>query len=155
MGRRGPLPNGVTPIRDGVTDQQVSPSSRGGRPKAPRKPDWLDEYGSRVWDRLIAELEPLGILNPSHRELLAAYCQIASVSFAAWKQLTPNRERGPDILVPGRDARDSQIRAKPWGILRESAALLDTLSKSLLTSPAALMRADLPSFEDDDESDLD
>jgi phage terminase small subunit len=115
----------------------------------------LDEYGSRVWDRLVDELEPQGILNPSQRELLAAYCQIASVNVAAWKELSPNRERGPDILVAGRDDRDSQVRSKAWGILRESAALLDKLSRSLLTSPAALMRAELPAFEDDDESDLD
>lgn len=155
MGKRGPLPRGVTPIRAELGHRQAPTSSRGGRPLAPRRPVWLDEYGSRVWDRLIAELEPLGILNPSHRELLAAYCAVASVNFAAWKELSPNKGRGPDILVPGRDDRDSQVRSKAWGILRESAALLDTLSKSLLTSPAALMRAELPSFEDDDESDLD
>ena len=155
MGKRGPLPKGVAPIRAGIDRRQVSASSRRERPKAPRKPEWLDQYGSRVWDRLIAELEPLGIINPSQRELLAAYCAVASVNFAAWKQLSPNKERGPDILVAGRDDRDPQVRSKAWGILRESAALLDNLSKSLLTSPAALMRAKLPLFEDEDVSDLD
>ena len=108
-----------------------------------------------MWDRLIAELEPLGILNPSQRELLAAYCAIASVNFAAWKVLSSSKKRGPEILVAGRDGRDSQVRSKAWGILRESAALLDTLSKSLLTSPAALLRAELPPFEDEDVSDFD
>ena len=155
MGRRGPLPSGVTPIRAGIGRRHASTSSRRGRPVAPRKPEWLDEYGSRVWDRLVVELEPLGILNPSQRELLAAYCQIASVNFAAWKEISPNKAQGPDILVAGRDDRDSLVRSKAWGILRESAALLDRLSKSLLTSPAALMRAELPPLEDEDESDLD
>jgi len=88
-----------------IHHRPTKPPSGGWRPIRPRKPDWFDEYGSRVWDRIVTELEPLGILNPAQRELLAAYCEVASVNFAAWKELTPSKERGPDVLVAGRDQR--------------------------------------------------
>lgn len=155
MEKHGASLGNVSPIRAEIHHRPTKPPSGGWRPIRPRKPDWLDEYGSRVWDRTVAELEPLGILNPSHRELLAAYCEVASVNFAAWKELTPNKERGPEVLVAGRDQRDEHVRSKAWGILRESAALLDKLSKSLVLSPSALMRAELPYFDNEDESDLD
>ena len=58
-------------------------------PVAPVKPRWLDRYAASVWDRLVRELEPLGMLNPATRELLIAYCQAASVNFNAYKADRP------------------------------------------------------------------
>ena len=155
MGERGPLPKNVTPIRADVGHQPAPARTRRARPVAPPKPSWLDDYGSRVWDRLVAELEPLGVLNPSHRELMIAYCEAASVNKRAWQQLMTNKRRGPDVLTPGRNPADDMVRAKAWGIVRESAALLDKLAKSLIASPAALLRAEIPEFYDEDEDDLD
>lgn len=155
MGSRGPLPQNVTPIRAEVGHRPAATRARRARPVAPSKPPWLDEYGGRVWDRVVAELEPMGVLNPAHREILAAYCMAASANRRAWELLTPNKRRGPDVLVAGRHPDDDAVRSKAWGILRESAAVLDRLSKSLLTSPAAMLRAEIPDMSDDDDSDLD
>lgn len=155
MGSRGPLPQNVTPIRAEVGHRPAPARTRRARPAAPSRPDWLDEYGARVWDRLIAELEPLGVLNPAQREIIAAYCMAASVNRSAWRELTPNKRRGPDILQAGRHPEDDLVRSKAWGILRESAALLDRLSRSLLTSPASLLRADIPDWTLPDDADLD
>jgi hypothetical protein len=104
----------------------------------------------------VTELEPLGMLNPTTREILATYCVTASVNFNAYKAMTPNKKRGPDVIVPG--ARNGEpVRSKSWGIFRESAALLESLGKALvLPHPNTLLRAELPSeFDEDDESDLD
>ena len=57
-----------------------------------------------------------------------------------------------------RGARNGEpVRAKVWGIVRESSKLLDQLARALvIPHPAALLRAELPEDADaDDESDLD
>ncbi|KKL12243.1 hypothetical protein LCGC14_2537710 [marine sediment metagenome] len=155
MGKSGPLPRNVSPIRADVGHRPAPARSRRARPTPPSAPNFLDDYALRVWDRIIRELEPLGILNPSQRELLAAYCEVASVNRNAIIALTPNKRRGPDVNVPGANRGDRAVRNPAWMTLRESSALLTRMSSALLTSPAALMRAELPDYEDDDESDLD
>ena len=96
------------------------------------------------------------MLNPATRELMISYCEAASVNFNAYRALTPNRRQGPDVLEANY-RNDGLVRAKAWGILRESAKLLDQLGRSLvLPNPSALLRAELPDEVDtDDESDLD
>ncbi len=155
MPARGPQPKNVTPIRADVGHRPAPARSRRARPTPPVAPRWLDTYARRVWDRVVAELEPLGVLNPSQREVLAAYCEVASVHFNAYKAMTPNRERGPDVLAAGSNRSDRAVRNPAWATMRESARLLTEMSKILLTNPASLMRAELPDYTDDDESDLD
>jgi P27 family predicted phage terminase small subunit len=155
MGERGPLPQNVTPITAEVGHRPAPARSRRARPVPPTRPDFLDDYALRVWDRLVRELEPLGILNPSQREILAAYCEVASVNRNAYLAMVASKRRGPDVEVPGSNRADRAVRNPAWATLRESAALLTRMSSHLLTSPAALMRAELPDYSDADESDLD
>ena len=160
MGARGVLPKKRSHLelvgKEGTHRPPKKTSRPRPRPVAPIKPRWLDRYAASVWDRLVRELEPLGMLNPTARELMISFCTTASVNFNAYKALTPNRRRGPDVLDRGR--REGElVRAKAWGILRESSKLLDQLGRSLvIPNPAALLRAELPEEHDpDDESDLD
>ena len=155
MGKKGPLPKNVSPIRADVGHRPAPSRSRRARPMAPQVPPWLDDYAARVWKRVVAELEPLGVLNPSQREILAAYCEVASVNHSAYREIMTNKHRGPDVSVPGANRGDRAVRHPAWMTLRESSALLTRMSTVLLTNPAALMRAELPDYEDDDESDLD
>ena len=108
-----------------------------------------------MWDRVVGELEPLGILNPSMREILVVYCQAASVNFNAWKALSQSKKDGPKILVASRRGDGARVKNPVLTVFNQSARLLDQLSKSLLTSPAALMRAEIPEHHLEDESDLD
>ncbi len=89
------------------------------------------------------------------REILIVYCEVASVNFAAWKVLSPSDNDGPEILIPSAREDGAQVKNPVLTILNQSAALLDQLSKSLLTNPAALLRAEIPERPTDDESDLD
>jgi P27 family predicted phage terminase small subunit len=68
------------------------------RPARPRKPAWLTDYGGRVWDTVVTELEPLGLLSPVDRDVLAAYCDMASFAKQARDQL-----RREGITRRGRD----------------------------------------------------
>ena len=49
---------------------------------APEPPDWLDDEGRHEWQRVIDDLEPLGLLKNSDRGVLVAYCEAWS-RFAA------------------------------------------------------------------------
>ena len=42
---------------------------------APTAPDWLDGEGRDEWDRVVDDLEPLGLLKNSDRAVLAAHCE--------------------------------------------------------------------------------
>jgi phage terminase small subunit len=53
---------------------------------APEPPDFLDDEGRAEWDRVIADLEPLGLLKNSDRGTLVAYCEAWSRFVAAVKQ---------------------------------------------------------------------
>ncbi len=142
----------VTPIR-GRPESGPAPVQR-RRTRAPVKPRWLDPYASREWNRVVAELEPLGILNPSMREILTVYCEVASVNLAVWKTVSGNKD-GPEILIPSARKDGAQVKNPVLTVLNQSARLLDQRSRSLLTNPAALMRAETPDLETGDESNLD
>ncbi|MCH7583294.1 MAG: hypothetical protein IIC72_11770 [Acidobacteria bacterium] len=103
---------------------------------------------------MVAELEPLGILNPSMREILTVYCEVASVNLAVWKTVSGNKD-GPEILIPSARKDGAQVKNPVLTVLNQSARLLDQRSRSLLTNPAALMRAETPDLETGDESNLD
>ena len=96
---------------------------------------------------MVAELEPLGILHPSMREvLLTVYSEVAPVNLAVWKTVSGNKD-GPEILIPSARKDGAQVKNPVLTVLNQSARLLDKLSKSLLTNPAALMHAETPDLD--------
>lgn len=48
----------------------------------PECPDWLDEEAKAEWERVVPELEQMGLLSPADRAALAAYC----TAWSRWKQ---------------------------------------------------------------------
>ena len=52
---------------------------------APTAPDWLDSEGADEWDRVVSDLEPLGLLKNSDRAVLVAHCEAWSRFVAAAK----------------------------------------------------------------------
>ena len=53
---------------------------------APEPPDFLDDEGRQEWERVIADLEPLGLLKNSDRGVLTAYCEAWSRFAAAVRE---------------------------------------------------------------------
>src|SRR6476469_7002343 len=53
---------------------------------APTAPDWLDSEGADEWDRVVSDLEPLGLLKNSDRAVLVAHCEAWSRYVTAVKQ---------------------------------------------------------------------
>lgn len=47
-------------------------------PIAPEPPDWLDEEARTEWNRVVPDLESMGLLSRIDRSALAAYCSVWS-----------------------------------------------------------------------------
>ena len=53
------------------------------RQGAPDKPDDLSPVASEEWDRIVPELDRLGILSPLDRTMLVVYCEAVAIHDAA------------------------------------------------------------------------
>lgn len=154
MGRRGPLPkqypDNVTRIRSDVTHSTPKTGKRKPRVRRPLKPPWLDDYGGRVWDRVIKELEPLGLLSTVDREILAAYCDTASFAKEARSRLMRQ-----GVIIVGQKGED--VKNPAWQIFREASGKISELGSKLALNPSARLRilAELDLLDDEDDTDLD
>ena len=119
----------------------------GGRPaKAPARPSWLSPFGARVWDRVVTEYEPLGVLSPVDRDVLAAYCDAAAFT-----------KEARDLLVADglmrRGQRGETVKNPMFQVWRQAISVVESLGSTLGLNPSSRLRllADLP----DDYDDLD
>jgi P27 family predicted phage terminase small subunit len=119
------------------------------RPKPPARPSWLSPFGRRVWDRIVTELEPLGVLSVVDRDVLAAYCDAAAFAKDARDQI-----RIDGLAVPGQ--RGERVKHPLFQVWTQSVGLVEKLGTKLALNPSARLRllAEVPDDADDD-SDLD
>ena len=83
------MARGRRPKPTAVKRLEGNPGKRGlnalePRPKkgAPACPDWLEDDAKAEWERLLPQVESLGLLTGIDMAAFAAYCQ----SFARWKE---------------------------------------------------------------------
>ena len=154
MGRRGPIPRqypaNVARLRSGVSHSSPKTPTRKARPKPPARPSWLSPFGRRVWDRVVKELEPFGLLSVVDRDTLAGYCDAAGFAREARDQI-----RRDGLTVRGQNGEP--VRHPAFMMWRQSLALVESLGSKLALNPSARLRllADLPNDLDDDDDDLD
>ena len=83
------------------------------RQRAPDKPDDLSPVASEEWDRIVPELDRLGILSPLDRTMLVVYCEAVEIYTLA---LAKVRESG--VLIKGDEplplSERSPIICKRW-----------------------------------------
>ena len=154
MGRRGPIPrkypDNLARLRSGVSHSQTKDATRKLRPKPPARPSWLSPFGARVWNRVVRELEPLGLLSVVDRDTLAGYCDAASFARDARGQI-----RREGLTVRGQNGE--MVRHPAFMIWRQSLAMVESLGKLLALNPSARLRMlhELDAQDLDDDSDLD
>ena len=151
MGRRGPIPkqhpNHLARLRSGMTHSTPAAASRKPRPVAPTRPDWLTPFGQQVWDRVVRELEPLGLLAPVDGDILAAYCDAASFACQARDRLVAD-----GITQTGQ--KGETVKHPLWAVWRQSVAVIESLGTRLGLNPSSRLRMlheldDLDLFDDD------
>lgn len=117
------------------------------RPEAPKCPSYLPAEGKQIWNQVVAELNPKGVLATVDGPSLEAYCMSLVVFRKAARQLTKS------ILRSGR--RSGEIRKHPAAqIMRESAQLVKAFAREFGLTPLARESLSVPELSDDELEDI-
>lgn len=141
MGERGPLPVPYARRRN-----KRRGAGRHVDVLAPEMPAGLSDEAQAEWQRIVPELEAMGLLTTVDRGVLMRYCQ----AWADW--VTANEKLAASgMLIRGR--RDTLVRNPLWLLRNDAEAVLSDLGKQLGLTPAARLRQDIkhdmPEEEDD------
>ncbi len=99
-------------------------------------PTGLAEEAQAEWNRVVPELESIGLLATVDRGVLMRYCQ----AWADWLALN-ERLAASGMLIRGR--RDTLVRNPLWLLRNDAEAVLSDLGKQLGLTPAARLRQDI------------
>ena len=131
MGQKGPLP--IPHARRRNKREDVGNAVRVGSPTPPRN---LKGEARAEWQRVVPELEAIGVLAVMDRAVLIRYC----MAWAEWCDLQKKVEE-TGMLIKGR--LDTLVR-NPLVLLRNDAGrTLADLGKELALTPNARLRAGL------------
>ncbi len=72
---RPPLPTKLKLLNGNPGKRPLPENEPKPREGVPTRPAWLLPEAKREWNRLVAELEPIGLLTKVDRATLAAFCQ--------------------------------------------------------------------------------
>ncbi|WP_079025201.1 phage terminase small subunit P27 family [Streptomyces leeuwenhoekii] len=148
MGARGPVgqPDNVRALR-GNPGGRPAPARVTAPPGVPDAPEWLDAEALAEWDRIVPDLDRLGVLAKVDRAALATYC-------AAWsKFVAAERLLQDDDLVAERRAGNGPAKHPGWQVWREAATTVAALAKELFITPNARLRSVKPEGDEHDEGD--
>ena len=131
MGKRGPLP--VPHARRRNKREAIANAVKVG---SPTRPSELAGEARSEWDRVVPELEAIGVVAVVDRAVLIRYC----TAWAEWCDLQEKIDK-TGMLVKGR--LDTLVR-NPLVLLRsEAERTLADLGKELTLTPNARLRAGL------------
>jgi P27 family predicted phage terminase small subunit len=107
----------------------------------------LTPFGRQVWDRVVRELEPLGLLAPVDGEVLAVYCDAAAFAREARDQLVAD-----GLTQIGQ--KGEAVKHPVWQIWRQSVSVLESVGSRLGLNPSTRLRM-LHELDDADDYDHD
>lgn len=113
----------------------------------PACPKWLDDEAVAEWERIVPELERLGMLATIDRAELAAYCQSWSEYVAATKLV---REQG--TIVPSKQGTQKNpncaVQNEAWARFHKTAIMfgLNPSSRSTMVAPGVSKGGRLEAF---------
>lgn len=84
MRGRKPIPSKIHLLQGGKEKTHRAENKQEPKPKAeiPKCPKHLDKEARQEWNRMVKELEPLGLLTNLDKTVFAIYCE----SFSTWAQ---------------------------------------------------------------------
>jgi P27 family predicted phage terminase small subunit len=129
VGERGPVP--IPHARRRNKRLNAGKRIAVARPAMPRK---LQGEARTEWNRVVPEIEGMGLLATVDRGVLIRYCR----AWADWCQLDENLQ-ATGLLVQGRHS--GLVRNPLWLMRSDIEATLSDLGKQLGLTPAARLRA--------------
>jgi P27 family predicted phage terminase small subunit len=103
-----------------------------------------------VWNRVVKELEPFGLLSPADRETLAGFCDAASFAKLARDQILSD-----GVTVKG--GRGELLKHPAFMVWQQATSKVESLGTKLALNPSSRLRllAELEEPDDDPDSLLD
>ncbi len=149
MGRRGPPPKPThlkliagNPGKRPLNAREPKPPK--GRPRCP---DWLSVETRKVWKRLVATLEAMGLLTAADGDAVAAYAQ----TYVRWRKAEEFLEKRGEVY-PIRDEK-GQLRCMQQfpqvAIARNLLLVLKAYQQEFGLTPAARSRISMPADDRD------
>ena len=147
MGKRGPAPKPTVlrliegnPSRRPLNKHEPQP-----RPIRPACPKWLTPDARKEWNRIVPELERMGLLTVVDGAALSAYCQEWGRYVDAQAQIG----RYGLLLKP---TASGYIQQSPYlSIARKSLQAVRALASEFGLTPAARTRIQVPKGETEDD----
>jgi P27 family predicted phage terminase small subunit len=132
MSRRGPQ---RTPTKTLERRGSWLAKMRTGEPELSRKmppcPDWLDADAHAEWERVVVELEAMGIVGATDYAVLTGYCQ----SWSQFKQASEMLAIDGSLHKP---RTDGEVRRNPITfILKDSRESMLRFARELGLSPSS------------------
>lgn len=133
MGNRGPAktPTRLRVLRGETRPSQINRAEPEPLDAPPEPPSDLDDLARAVWDRIIHDFGPTGVIRRVDTDALRCYCEAVSRYVEAARLL---RQSGP--LIKG--ARQGDLVRNPLHlIVRDNADLMRMYARELGLTPAA------------------
>lgn len=142
MGRRGPPPKpsaqkklAGTFRKDRAAKREMAPP-----PGTPPRPDWLDAEGRKEWDRVVPQLEALGVLSEIDGAMLADYCAAHALAVKATRAY---QKQGLTVTINGQRLKNPNIK-----IAQEARAQARLLAGEFGLSPSSRSRVSTAAAEE-------
>lgn len=124
MGKRGPAPKptALRVIEGNRGKRPVNKAEPKPSPIRPTRPEWMLPEAKREWNRVVPELERMGLLTVVDRAALAAYCQAYARGVDAERLL---RKKGMSFTTPNgyeQQRPEVAIAMKEWQVVRAFAS---------------------------------
>jgi len=118
---------------------------------APKPPTWLDKEGKAEWNRVVPELDAIGLLAQVDRAIVTLYCD----AWSKFMRIAREMNEVGSMAVPdeGHAAKGSQgIKKHPlWQMYREAGQLCAAHGAKIGLNPHDRQRLKAQEREDDDD----
>jgi P27 family predicted phage terminase small subunit len=129
-----------------MTHSQPKKAGRRVKVATPDRPKWLTPYGRAIWNQVVKELEPLGLLSKADQVTLAGFCDAATFAKKARDEVVKD-----GVTMFGQHGE--LVRHPAYVVWQQSMAKVESLGRVLALNPSARLRL-LAELEEPDDDDL-
>jgi P27 family predicted phage terminase small subunit len=145
MGKRGPKPKATAlKILHGDRADRVNRSAPAAPRSIPARPGHFDEFAREAWDRLIPQLDGLGLLTAVDAPALELYC----AAYSRWRRALTEIEA---FGVTSYTTEGASVKANPaCNIAAQAERLMAALLTEFGLTPSSRSRVKSAGSESDD-----
>lgn len=138
MGKRGPAPKPTKlKLLHGETrPSQINSAEPQPSPGVPERPEWLDDDAKEMWDLVVGELEPTGVLCRVDGPALAILCE----SLVHHRQAAERVDREGTLVL----GRQGLVKHPAMQVARDQALVARAFMQEFGMTPSARSQIRVP-----------